>query len=145
MCAQGRTDDNGFGLRVFAGARSDAYLQRADVGQRGYTIVIWRGRHVADPTELSEDEAAAYFSEVLRVARAVETLYRPIKMNVEMLGNSLPHLHTHLVPRYPDDGAPGRPARFMKQASTEHPKLAERVVQGDATRLQKLLEVHRVR
>lgn len=32
MCADGRPDDNGFGVRVFAGTCSDAYLQRADVG-----------------------------------------------------------------------------------------------------------------
>lgn len=35
-------------------------------------------------------------------------------MNFEMLGNSLPHLHTHVVPRYLDDGEPGRPPRFMR-------------------------------
>lgn len=140
MCAQGRTDDNGFGVRIFAGARSDSYLQRADVGQRGYTIVIWRGRHVADPTELIEDEASAYFSEVLRVARAVETLYRPIKMNVEMLGNSLPHLHTHLVPRYPDDGAPGWPARFMRLAGSEHGMRPEGEVLREAEQLRGLLK-----
>src|SRR5919197_1291159 len=70
MCAEGRPDDNGYGLRIHAGAVSDAYLQRADV-QRGYTIVVWRGRHVAEPTELSETEAAAYWREVLLVGLAV--------------------------------------------------------------------------
>jgi len=34
------------------------------------------------------------------VARALITVYEPLKMNYETLGNSLPHLHTHLVPRY---------------------------------------------
>ncbi len=82
------------------------------MGQRGYTIVIWRGRHVADPTELTEDEAASYFADVLRVGRAIEKMCRPAKMNFEMLGNSLPHLHTHVVPRYLDDGAPCWPFPF---------------------------------
>ena len=139
MCAEGRPEDNGFGTRVFGGGVSDGYLQRADVGQRGYTIVIWRGRHVADPTELSQDEARTYFAEVLRVARALEAHYRPIKMNFEMLGNALPHLHTHVVPRYLDDGAPGSPPRFMKQTETEHGKLPEEAVQRDAAALRKLL------
>jgi hypothetical protein len=35
-------------------------------------------------------------------------------MNFEMLGNSLPHLHTHVVPRYLDDGEPGQPPHFMR-------------------------------
>lgn len=139
MCGEGRPEDNGFGARVFAGQVSDAYLQRADVGQKGYTIAIWRGRHVAEPTELSADEASVYFAEVLRVARALETHYRPIKMNFEILGNSLPHLHTHVVPRYLDDGAPGQPPRFMKQTDAEHGKLPEEGVQRDAAALRKLL------
>ena len=51
MCAKGRPDDDGFGVRIQAAKYSDAYLQRADM-QRGYTVVIWRGRHVAEPTSL---------------------------------------------------------------------------------------------
>ena len=139
MCAQGRPDENEFGIRVLAGTCSDTYLQRADVGQRGYTIVIWRGRHVADPTELTESEMTAYFSEVLRVGRAVEQLYRPIKLNFELLGNSLPHLHTHVVPRYADDGAPGTPPRFMKEASSEHALRPEGELRAEADQLRRLL------
>ena len=56
MCAEGRPDETEYGVRVFAGRRADAYLQRTDV-QRGYTIVVWRGRHVAEPTELTPEEA----------------------------------------------------------------------------------------
>lgn len=139
MCADGRTDDNGFGLRVYESQAADAYLQRADVGQPGYTIVIWRGRHVADPTELSEDEAAGYFADVLRVGRALEAQYRPIKMNFEMLGNSLPHLHTHVVPRYPDDGSPGHPPLFMRTAEADHRRLDEDVVRREAKALRERL------
>ena len=138
MCGDGRPDDNGFGVRVFEGQRCDAYLQRADVGQRGYTIVIWRGRHVSDPTELSEDEAAAYFREVLRVARALERHYRPLKVNLAMLGNELPHLHTHLIPRYADDGSPGRPARFTREELPPK-RLAEGELVADAAALRALM------
>lgn len=139
MCAEGRPDDNGFGLRVFTGRYSDAYLQRKDVGQAGYTIAIWRGRHVADPTELSNDEASTYFAEVLRVARAVERHYRPIKMNLEMLGNSLPHLHTHIVPRHHGDGAPGVPAAFMRRDPAADPDIPEERFLGDVRTLRALL------
>ena len=125
MCAAGRVDDNGFGIRLLEGDHSDAYLQRADVGQIGYTIVIWRGRHVAEPTELSPDEASGYFAEVLRVARAIEQHYRPLKLNLEILGNSLPHLHTHVIPRYEDDGSPGHPASFMRRADMGSTRLPE--------------------
>ncbi len=108
MCEPGRPESDAFGVRIRAGEYSDAYLQRADV-QRGYTVVIWRGRHVSEPTELSDAEAAGYWSEVLTVARALIGVYRPLKMNYETLGNSLPHLHTHLIPRFADDPRPGAP------------------------------------
>jgi diadenosine tetraphosphate (Ap4A) HIT family hydrolase len=108
MCEQGRPESDAFGVRIHQGRFSDAYLQRADV-QRGYTVVIWRGRHVTEPTELSEAEAAGYWAEVLAVARALISLHQPLKMNYETLGNSLPHLHTHLIPRFHSDPRPGQP------------------------------------
>jgi diadenosine tetraphosphate (Ap4A) HIT family hydrolase len=116
MCENGRPDADRYGVRILAGRYSDAYLQRADV-QRGYTLVIWRGRHVNEPTELTGAEAAGYWAEVLTVARALIGKYRPLKMNYETLGNSLPHLHTHLVPRYADgDPRPGQPFPLSAQA-----------------------------
>src|SRR5215467_6899838 len=108
MCEQGRPESDAFGVRIHEGRYSDSYLQRGDV-QRGYTVVIWRGRHVTEPTELSEAEAAGYWAEVLTVARALIAVYQPLKMNYETLGNSLPHLHTHLIPRFTDDPRPGQP------------------------------------
>ncbi len=114
MCAQGRPEETPYGARIFAGDVADGYLQRADI-QRGYSIVIWRGRHVAEPTELSDDEAGAYWREVLRVGRALETHFEPVKLNYDVLGNSLPHLHTHVVPRYADDPRPGWPFPFPEE------------------------------
>ena len=82
MCAQGRPEETDYGVRILAGEVSDAYLQKAGV-QRGYSIVIWRGRHVAEPTELDAEEAAAYWRELLRVGRALEERFEPVKLNYE--------------------------------------------------------------
>ena len=103
-----RPEETEYGVRVFAGRHADAYLQRADV-QRGYTLVVWRGRHVAEPTELTPEEAGSYWQELLTGARALEEHYRPAKTNYQILGNAVPHLHAHVLPRYEDDPAPGRP------------------------------------
>ena len=139
MCAEGRPEIVHGNHRIFAGRVSDAYLIRDDVGQRGYTVVIWRGRHVADPTELADDEARAYFAEVLKVGRAIEHELRPIKMNFELLGNSLPHLHTHVVPRYLDDGEPGHPAHFMRTDHTSETLVPEERFLRDVRALRALL------
>lgn len=110
-CADGRPEETSWGVRFFAGETADAYLRKADV-QRGLTIVVFRGRHVAEPTELTTSEAAAYGREVLAVGRALESVLEPVKLNYQLLGNELPHLHTHVVPRYADDPRPGWPLPF---------------------------------
>lgn len=135
MCQQGRPDETRWGVRIFAGRVSDAYLQRANI-QRGYTIVVWRGRHVAEPTELSSNDAAAYWLEVVRVAQALEAHLKPVKMNYNVLGNSLPHLHTHLIPRYADDPRPGWPFPFPEP---EPPPMDHAVLRRDVEALRSQL------
>lgn len=120
VCSEGRPDDIPNGRRFFAGAVADAYLD-ATTAARGYSLIFWRGRHVADPTELAGHEAAAFALETRLVSLAIERVYRPAKLNFLTLGNSLPHLHTHIVPRYTDDVDPGRPPRFMMVDETWPP------------------------
>jgi diadenosine tetraphosphate (Ap4A) HIT family hydrolase len=137
MCQNPRLDSDKYGIRIHAGPYSDAYLQRADV-QRGYTIVIWRGRHVNEPTELNDTEASGYWAEVLAVARALISTYKPLKMNYETLGNSLPHLHTHLIPRFTDDPRPGQP--FPLSAQRPETPIPEAQLLSDAWTLRNLLD-----
>src|SRR4249919_2050772 len=54
-CEQGRPEETDDGVRFFAGELVDADLRRSDI-QRGLTVAIWRGRHVVEPTELTEEE-----------------------------------------------------------------------------------------
>jgi diadenosine tetraphosphate (Ap4A) HIT family hydrolase len=101
-------DEDEYGVRVFTGAYLDAFLAKR--GQiPGYTFAVWKLEHVAEPTALDPVRAAGYWLEVLTVARALEQVYRPRKMNYETLGNSIPHLHTHLLPRPAADPAPNGP------------------------------------
>lgn len=99
MCAERGRADNGFGIRYLVGRYADAYLQRS--GQvRGYSHVIWKGRHVAEVTELTAEETSGFWLDVRDAARAVEALFEPVKLNVSVLGNGLPHLHAHVIPRW---------------------------------------------
>ena len=89
-------------------ATSEVRLERCS-RLPGYCIVIWRHGHVAEPTQLDRDAAGKYWADVLDVSRAIEQEFRPLKMNLLTLGNWVPHLHTHVLPRYLDDPAPGGP------------------------------------
>src|SRR5437764_13056003 len=133
--AGGRPDETYGNARVFTGRVSDAYLVRGDIGQPGYTIVSWRGGHIADLTELTDSDATTYLREVLKVARALEAHYRPAKMNLEMLGNTVPHLHTHLVPRYVTDDSPGQPAKGLMQPDPHRKPIADEVFHRDVAAL----------
>ncbi len=98
LCGRSEIEDDEWGTRLFSGSAVDAFAVKTGV-VAGYVIAVWRGRHVAEPTELDPAEAAAYWREVTHVGRAVERCFSPAKMNYETLGNIVPHLHTHLVPR----------------------------------------------
>lgn len=58
---------------------------------------------------MSTSEVAAYWCDIHTVAQMIEHVFAPCHMNYQLLGNSVPHLHVHLVPRYLDDPAPGKP------------------------------------
>ena len=73
----------------------------------GYTIVIAR-RHAIELFQLADAESTAYFQDMLRVARAIDRAFSPRKMNYELLGNTVAHLHWHLFPRYDGDPNPAR-------------------------------------
>jgi len=93
---------------IFVGEFADAFLQERTV-LFGYCVVVWKGAHVAEPSELSDLDAAGYWREVVAVGRAIESVFAPKKINYLTLGNGTPHLHTHVVPRFADDPAAGGP------------------------------------
>ncbi|RNG37379.1 HIT domain-containing protein [Streptomyces botrytidirepellens] len=139
MCGNDwRSDDIGWGVLLHRGEVSQTYLWRS--GQvRGYVVVIFTARHVAEPTELSAEEAAAFWRDVLTAGRALEQHYELVKMNYLLLGNVIPHAHWHLVPRREaaQDPAPGGPVPF---ALLDHRRQDEAVLQRDAAALRRILE-----
>jgi len=131
FCAEGRPEETAHGIRFFAGELTDAYLSRGGV-QRGLSHVYFRGRLVVEPTELSGDEAARGFAELLHVGRAIESVFEPVKVNYDILGNSVPHLHVHVIPRYADDPRPGWPFPFPDE---DPPPFPDSELRADVERL----------
>lgn len=73
----------------------------------GYVCVVAK-RHVAEPFQLPQAEMEAFWSECMSVALVLHDLVHPLKMNYEIHGNSIPHLHLHLYPRLRGDPYEGR-------------------------------------
>jgi diadenosine tetraphosphate (Ap4A) HIT family hydrolase len=54
-------------------------------------------------TDLAEDERDAVMRAVYAVELALRALIAPDKINLASLGNVVPHLHWHVIPRFRDD------------------------------------------
>ena len=92
----------------YSGLTSEAVLERQAIAA-GHAAVVFRGRHVANFIDLSPEELAQYWLDIQHVGRAITRAFVPCHVNYMLLGNIVPHLHVHVVPRYLDDSAPGRP------------------------------------
>lgn len=68
----------------------------------GFCRVILR-RHVAETTDLSPDDRRHLMDMVFATEKAVRDIVAPDKMNVASLGNVVPHVHWHVIPRRRDD------------------------------------------
>jgi diadenosine tetraphosphate (Ap4A) HIT family hydrolase len=69
---------------------------------RGYACVVFR-RHAVELHDLSAAEGAAFMWDVQRVSAAVAAATSAMKLNYEIHGNTVPHLHLHIFPRYAAD------------------------------------------
>lgn len=75
---------------------------RREASCRGY-LCIYSKRHVVEPHELTPQEMTTFFADAMTAARAIDALFDPVKINYEIHGNTNPHLHLHVFPRYVGD------------------------------------------
>jgi diadenosine tetraphosphate (Ap4A) HIT family hydrolase len=83
-------------------------MMSEDAPMRGYAWLPFR-RHVVELHELTDAEGAAFMRDVRRVSRAIAAATEAVKLNYEIHGNTVPHLHLHIFPRYRGDPFEGRP------------------------------------
>src|SRR6266511_2724010 len=116
------------------GGRSSIGRKKADcpICRRGRPRDVVAERHVVEPFELPAPSGFAFWRDVLLVAKALADLFSPVKMNYEIHGNTIPHLHVHLYPRFHADPFVGRPID-PREASFARSK-AERTRIGRAIR-----------
>lgn len=68
----------------------------------GYCVLVSRS-HATELHHLPPAGLTAYLGEMALLTQAIATTFQPRKMNCELLGNQVPHLHWHLFPRRADD------------------------------------------
>ncbi|MHB9118058.1 MAG: HIT family protein [Burkholderiales bacterium] len=73
-----------------------------DPNYPAFCRVIWAA-HVKEMTDLAPAERIHLMSVVFAVEEAVRDTVAPDKINLASLGNIVPHLHWHVIPRFRDD------------------------------------------
>lgn len=71
-------------------------------GYPGFCRVVCEA-HVPEMTDLSEDDRVSLMSVVFAVEAVLREQLAPHKINLASLGNLVPHVHWHVIPRYLDD------------------------------------------
>ena len=117
------------GLKVYDDGRCRVVI--TDEPFAGFCRVIWN-THVREMTDLATTDRNHLMRIVFSVEAALRELFSPHKMNLASLGNVVPHLHWHVIPRFENDshfpnpvwGAPKRrsaepalPPNFAEQLS----------------------------
>ncbi len=88
--------------------------------------------HIKEMTDLPEQDRQRLMSVVFAVESAVREFVRPDKINLASLGNMVPHLHWHVIPRFSDDKhfpdaiwAPAKRTGEVKADADLRPRLLE--------------------
>ena len=68
----------------------------------GLQRIIWN-QHVKEISELNQEELNHLFKKVCFVENSIKKTFSPNKINIASLGNHVPHLHLHIIPRWKTD------------------------------------------
>jgi len=70
-----------------------------------WCVLVPERADIREIHQLTEPDQQQLMRESVLLARAMEQVFTPHKMNVAALGNLVPQLHIHHIARYPDDPA----------------------------------------
>jgi diadenosine tetraphosphate (Ap4A) HIT family hydrolase len=105
---------------------------------RGSSFFVSR-KCVREVFDLARVVRARHLNEMAEVATAVNDSFRPRKLNVESLGNGVPHLHWWITPRYETDPRPRAPIwedlDFLRTQWTEGVRLSPEELVAEKARL----------
>jgi diadenosine tetraphosphate (Ap4A) HIT family hydrolase len=96
-----------------------------DASYPGFARVIWKD-HVREVSDLSDSDRLLLNDAVWKLELAVREVMQPLKVNVASLGNVVPHLHWHVIPRYADDAHFPAPVWAQAARATDEAVLVAR-------------------
>ena len=99
----------------------------------GFCRVIWN-QHVAEFSDLADAERDRVMRAVNAVERAMRRVMKPVKINLASLGNQVPHVHWHVIPRFSNDAHFPLPIWAPRQRTVSEAMLSQRRAQATLLR-----------
>lgn len=100
----------------------------------GFCRVVWNA-HAREMTDLVPADRSLLMQAVMKVESAVRDVMVPAKINLASLGNVVPHLHWHVIPRYLNDTHFPSPVWASPQREADAAALAQRQAMLPALRV----------
>jgi len=120
------------GLKVYDDGRCRVVI--TDEPFAGFCRVIWN-THVREMTDLATTDRNHLMRIVFAVEAALRELFSPHKMNLASLGNVVPHLHWHVIPRFENDSHFPNPVWGAPKRRSAEPTLPPNFAEQLAARL----------
>ena len=90
-----------FGKLAFETETSEIIVFK-DQHHKGRAIVAFKKDLLCGNQNLFDEKIKLYIADVKRTAKAIQKAYNPDRINYGAYGDTLGHLHIHLVPKYKD-------------------------------------------
>jgi diadenosine tetraphosphate (Ap4A) HIT family hydrolase len=129
FCKAVVADDSEHGFKV-ADLRVSRWMLGSNQYIRGYSILILNF-HSVEIFQLNDEHRKQFIDDIADASFALNEVLSPIKINLEMQGNVVPHLHCHIKPRFVTD-RPGHARIFQDQQriiceNSEYESLAQQL------------------
>jgi diadenosine tetraphosphate (Ap4A) HIT family hydrolase len=133
-----REDDGAYWIKVVQMSASTLYLSR-DQRWRGRCLLIADGPHRVGLSAFPADQARALLEDLRVASGALEQAVQADLVNLASLGNQIPHMHWHLIPRVEGDARWGAPPWTTAPDEVPAKTLAEPELRQLAEQIQALV------
>src|SRR5204862_456639 len=102
--------------RSIADLRVSRLIADSNTCLKGYCCLVLKP-HVIEIYDLSDEDSSAFIRDVKVASLALKKVTGTVKINYEIHGNTIPHMHMHLYPRQTGDPFENGPVDWRKRSA----------------------------
>ncbi len=118
VCNQ-RPDERPSSEREISKLRVSRLIADRNTCMKGHCCMV-ANPHAVEIHDLTDADATAFIRDIQQTSRALQSVTGAIKINYEIHGNTIPHLHMHFWPRQIDDRFEDAPIDWRTKSQTTY-------------------------